>query len=1154
MIRLSRLKLSGFKSFVDPSELVIEEGLTGVVGPNGCGKSNVVEALRWVMGETSSKSMRASGMDDVIFAGASNRPARNVAEVVLHLDNRSRAAPAAFNDSEALEVSRRIERECGSQYRVNGRDVRARDVQLLFADAATGARSSAFVRQGHISDLISAKPEARRRVLEDAAGISGLHSRRHEAEVRLRGAETNLERLEDVIGQLGSQLDSLKKQARQAERFKTLSAEIRKLEALALYLRWRAASEARTEAETALDVKTREVAERTKTASETNRVRAIAAHSIPNLREEEASAAAKLRTLQSARDRLSAEAEQATRRKAELDQLLEQLEADMERERSLHGETLPLLEGLTSEIAELTRDGEKEAEKATAITEKAAAAAQTLAENEARLQFLTDAIAIERAAADQRAAAVEKELARAAKLAEALARAEAERTLLAQQEGDSCEDDIEKSIALASQALEDAETALTKSTEDAQAHESALAEIREGVQKVERHLAELEAEARTLEKVLGAVSETGIGEPVIAFVKVASGYETALGAVFGEELDASEDPASPVHWRMFDSEPPEPSLPEGATPLTVFVDGPEALARRLAYTGVVEDEQTGARLQATLKPGQRLVTKDGALWRWDGFCAGADAPSRAAQKLAQQNRLEELRALIGRETEVAATARNKMNAIKAAFQAARQDQDTLRKAIHEARSHHERERERMREAERKREKTAARLLVIDETVTRLTAEKEECGATLETLRTEAEQAAAPDSREAERTERQGVVDQDRDALATIRAEEAGITREAADRRERLERLDGEREMWMKRLKEAEAHGVRLTERKAAAKAERKELEDKPFILQKEKRAIEAQLEEAEAARKAAADILAKAETELREADNAERQAQAALSGAREERAAAEVRAEAAISRQNELSEVILETLGVPANRVTENLDIPPESDLPPLETIDERIVRLKRDRERLGGVNLRAEQEAGEVEDQHGALLREREDLEQAIGRLRHAIQKLNREGRERLLKAFEEVKQHFSELFVTLFGGGHAELTLTEAEDPLEAGLDIIARPPGKKPQSLSLLSGGEQALTASALIFAVFMTKPAPICVLDEVDAPLDDHNVNRFCDLLDKIVGETSTRFLVITHNPITMARMNRLFGVTMAEKGVSQLVSVDLETAESFREAV
>ena len=398
------------------------------------------------------------------------------------------------------------------------------------------------------------------------------------------------------------------------------------------------------------------------------------------------------------------------------------------------------------------------------------------------------------------------------------------------------------------------------------------------------------------------------------------------------------------------------------------------------------------------------------------------------------------------------------------------------------------------------------------------------------------------------------IESQRARLAEVRAEAQALAREAEISARRLAAIVTDRQAWNERNESAASQIKTLEARVEEAKTERASLEDAPRIFEEKRRGLIGEIETAELGRRAAADHLAHAENALADADRDARAALEAMGAAREEAARAEERFEGGKRRLADVAHEINEMLEVEPAEVASLAGIEPGKALPDVAEVETNLERLRRDRERLGAVNLRAEEELREVETQHGSLTTERDDLVEAIKRLRQGIQNLNREARERLLASFEVVNNHFKHLFTELFGGGTAELQLIESDDPLEAGLEIIARPPGKKPATLSLLSGGEQALTALALIFAVFLTNPAPICVLDEVDAPLDDHNIERFCDLLDEMTRSTDTRFVIITHNPITMARMNRLFGVTMAERGVSQLVSVDLEGAVKLREAV
>jgi chromosome segregation protein len=457
-------------------------------------------------------------------------------------------------------------------------------------------------------------------------------------------------------------------------------------------------------------------------------------------------------------------------------------------------------------------------------------------------------------------------------------------------------------------------------------------------------------------------------------------------------------------------------------------------------------------------------------------------------------------------------------------------------------------------AEREASRNAARLSALGEAKARLTASRDEATAARDEAHSALAALAPTTETEAQLATVKNAIDEQRLTAADLRAEAQALAREAELAERRLVAIGSEREGWTTRRDSAVSQIATIETRITEARSERAELENAPTIFEEKRRGLIDQIERAEGARREAADRLATAENAQAEADRDARAALEAMGVAREEAARAEERHDGAKRRRTDVAHEIREMLEVEPEAVAEIAEIKPGAELPDVAEVEGRLDRIRRERERLGAVNLRAEEELREVETQHGSLVTERDDLVEAIKRLRLGIQNLNKEARERLLASFEVVNNHFKRLFSELFGGGTAELQLIESDDPLEAGLEIVAKPPGKKPATLSLLSGGEQALTAMALIFAVFLTNPAPICVLDEVDAPLDDHNIERFCDLLDEMTRSTDTRFVIITHNPITMARMNRLFGVTMAERGVSQLVSVDLEGAVKMRDAV
>ncbi|RRI05420.1 chromosome segregation protein SMC [Mesorhizobium tamadayense] len=1151
-MKFSRLRLLGFKSFVEPGEFVIERGLTGIVGPNGCGKSNLVEALRWVMGESSYKNMRASGMDDVIFSGSGARPARNTAEVTLFLDNSDRTAPAAFNDADELQVSRRIEREAGSLYRINGKEARAKDVQLLFADQSTGARSPSMVGQGRIGELIQAKPQARRALLEEAAGISGLHTRRHEAELRLKGAEQNLERLDDVVGELESQIDSLKRQARQASRFKNLSADIRKAEATLLHLRWTLAKSQEGEARSALAVATTLVGDRAAAQMAAAREQGIAAHRLPDLRDAEAAAAAAFQRLSIAKTQIEEEAGRIRARQAELERRLQQLDADIAREERMVRDNADILERLRTEDAELNSENAGAAEREAATRAAFEQAGATLSQSEAKLAALT----AERAEAAASRHQIERTLRETAERRDRFARqlAEVDREL---------SDIVSRVAGLPDPAekrllVEDALARLEESEAGAIAAEQAVAEARAAesaarppLQDAKAELQRIETEARTLAKILNAASGD-LFPSVLEQISVERGYETALGAALGEDLDVPLDRSAPVHWGESAVQSGDAALPEGAKSLASVVRAPGQLARRLAQIGIV-DAADGRRLQALLTPGQRLVSRDGALWRWDGLTASADAPTAAAQRLAQKNRLLELDAEAVQATRVVREAEEALARAEQAMRQASEAERNARQAGRDAQHSLDAARNALAEAEKAGGELASRRAALEEARARIVDSHEETQAAF--LEAEEMLRNAPDLGDLQLQLEQASanVARDRAAAADARAVHDGLRREAEARTRRLDAIGTERKNWLERAENASTQIAALGERKAEAEAERERLADAPDEIDAKRRALLTQLSEAEALRRAAGDRLQEAETKQAELDKAATAAIQSLAEARETRVRAEERLTAADERRAEVEARIQEALNTPPHLVVKHTGLEADDPMPDMAEVERQLDRLKIERERLGAVNLRAEEEQKELSDRLETIVSEREDIIEAIRKLRQAIQSLNREGRERLLAAFEVVNGHFQRLFSHLFGGGTAELQLIESEDPLEAGLEILARPPGKKPQTMTLLSGGEQALTAMSLIFAVFLTNPAPICVLDEVDAPLDDHNVERFCNLMDEMAKTTETRFVIITHNPITMARMDRLFGVTMAEQGVSQLVSVDLQAAEAMREA-
>jgi chromosome segregation protein len=1148
-LKFTRLRLSGFKSFVEPTELFIEPGLTAVIGPNGCGKSNLFDAMRWVMGETRPSSVRGSEMDDVIFAGSAGRPARNVAEVTLFIDNNDRTAPSPYNEFDTIEVSRRIEREAGSVYRINGRDVRQRDVQIFFADASSGAGSTAFVRQGQIGLLISQKPLARRAILEEAAGIGGLHQRRHEAELRLRAAETNLSRLEDVIREVEGQLGSLKRQARQASRYRNLSGHIRKAEALAHYLRWTAAEARAVTAAEELSTAAGHVATATDIAARASTAQSEASAILPPLRQTEAERGAAHHRLIAQREQLDAEEARAREAAQRIRQLIAQAGADMEREQTLEKDADSALATLGEEATTLTSADENAAENIAAAEALAVEFSATLTETEKLLERLT----AELAEWNARKNSLERGLSVASALKDtstsqlAAAQARLDTALDAAKDApdvQACEAETETARGLA----ETARAAAAEARARSQDAETAETSAREPLEAAEREVQRLAAEVKALSDLLHPEGQ-GLFPPLVDAVNVQSGYEAALGAALGDDLQAPLDSNSPHHWRDLGAFEFDPNLPEGVKPLSDFVRAPAALARRLAMTGLVFPDQ-GAALQSQLKPGQCLVSARGDLWRWDGFVSSADAPSASAIRLSQRNRLAALegQSEVAREVRAArfadfSAAKDAREAAREALRAAESEERAAGQALNSAQDQATR-------AARAAAERASQLASLEAEIRRLTQSVDAAEESRAQAATGLEELGDGIALQESVADARGKTAEARTQASEARAAMDVLKREGEARKRRLTAIAEEQARWNNRKDAALAKTRELAGRQEELGIELTAAESVPQQIAEKRDALLDAIATAEAARNEASDARQQAETVLAEADKAAKAADAALSSAREERARAQALSEAAAARIEELKTRIQDELECGPAELAERAEIKDGEELPPLELAEKRVEKLKQEREQLGGVNLRAEEEAAEQEARLLTLTTDRDDLVGAIERLRRGIQSLNKEGRERLLASFEKVNANFQELFTKLFEGGEAKLTFTESEDPLEAGLEIFARPPGKRLQSLALLSGGEQALTAMALIFAVFLVNPAPVCVLDEVDAPLDDANVERFTKMVSSMTESAGTRFLVITHHALTMSRMDRLFGVTMAERGVSQLVSVSLAEAEKI----
>ncbi|WP_298283838.1 chromosome segregation protein SMC [Novosphingobium sp.] len=1140
-----RLKLSGFKSFVEPAELRIEPGLTGVVGPNGCGKSNLLEAIRWVMGESSARSMRGGGMEDVIFAGTATRPARAFAEVLLTAET----DPSGPFGGE-LEVVRRIERGAGSAYRVNGKDVRAKDVALVFADAATGAHSPALVSQGRIAAVIAAKPTERRMMLEEAAGIAGLHVRRRDAEQKLRATEVNVARLEDLLSGLENQINTLRRQARAAERYKAVSEKIRLSEARLVFARWRdaaAAADAARKQATAADEAVKAAA---LLANQTQSAQHKAAAALSEARDElfdrRQDAAAHGQRMAS----LTAQLEAAEQRVQDIDRQLARIEQDRASADKLTEDAAAAMAKLEQDLATaeaaLAEDTTRRPLLAAAADDADRAAraaelalAQRVAEQagiDAEWRVAEAAVA----AARQRLARLDADVTRYAQQAEALAREPDPTVQIADAEAKRA--NAAAAIASAEAELADLTTQREALSAERDAAGNALAQARAELSGVEREADALARDKAAREKARAA---KGLGQSAIAGTRAAPGYERALAAVLGRDATAPVGPAPANAEGRFwtGAVAPEPLADSLAHHVPQC---PPELAARLALVRVADSDDG-----QVLQPGEWLVTKVGRLRRWDGFVARGEGAAEAAA-LEAENRLSELEAILPARQAAVSTALAALEGVQMRLGAISVHLGAVQKSITQAADSERAALRALDAAEAAQARLEQRKAEISRTQADLAdqrgAAQGELSAAEDKRNTLPDPAAGRAALEAARARN----DAARTALQAATAAAASLDQNIAVGKERLAGIRGDIRAWQARAGDAAKRLAEMTGR-------REELDTERAISAAKPKGLIAELEQGESIRTrlatdlgAAEAALATAETASKQADSALSSANEALATARESRAGATARAENEDARRQEMAGISGERFQCPPPLLPERFGFA-SVEVGTASEESAAMDRLTAERERIGPVNLVAADELAEVEERHGTSAAEQAELTEAVHRLRGSIGNLNREGRERLRAAFEAVDGHFRALFARLFGGGEAHLALIDSDDPLEAGLEIFAQPPGKRLQSLTLLSGGEQALTAVALIFALFLTNPAPICVLDEVDAPLDDANIERFCDLLDAMVAQTSTRYLIVTHNAVTMSRMHRLFGVTMVERGVSRLVSVDLGGAVELLEA-
>lgn len=1156
MVQFTKLRLTGFKSFVDRTEMDIAPGLTGIVGPNGCGKSNLVEALKWSMGENSAKRMRGGtgSMEDVIFNGTTARPARGFAEVTIVLDNTDKSAPESYGNPDEIEVTRRIERDHGSSYKINGKSLRARDVQLFYADIKCGAGSPFLISQGKVTTLITAKPHDRRMLLEEAAGITGLHARRHEAELRLRATENNLKRLEDILGGMETRLNALRKQSRQAAKYRNLAAQIRQLEVMISALDYRSAGTQLMDIEKVFTEAESEVGERLLAVSNLAKTHETQSEGLPELRQQDAEVSARLQSQNIALQRLEDEEQRLTAAIEDTTGQLYRTSADHQHETQTLSENEQIIAKLDEEEATILVDQEQNDSVLAEKEDQQQSSERTVAGLEETLNQQTEEFAQTRARRDSLSRQIENDRNRLNSVRDRLTRVE--QSLAEKQEAHRAED---RATPLR-EILESLEQQAEKLRAEFQTTESELstarAELdgaREAMQIRQRERSRLQAEIDTLQSIVDAYAQ-GDFTPVLEEIRADEGFETALSKALGDTLMASLEDGAPVVWKTR-SIGDLPSLPAGVTTLEPHVRAPQQLKLALSQIGVVDSDEQGHAASQFLKPGQSLVSRDGAYWRWDGLYMMATSADRHAIQLKQKNKLEELTAELPAVITAAEDSERHVNVWNAKVEELqvkrRETQDTLQGTDGQIRG----KRHELNQAIEQQSALQAELAKLEEALSLARIEADELDERVNNATSEFDSfdEAAIARQQDDIESLRARLTEAREGLHNAIRELEVVRQEHASRKARLQAITEERTSLQNRCVRARERIAELTERNSSLQEKLDGLNARPDEIRAAKEELLSKIADVQTEKGIVSDRLAAAEADLAETNKVLKSAESDLSEARERRASAQATAAAKQQYMEVLRQQIRDQFDMSPEDLMMNAAVDLET-APPLEELRSSREKAVRDRDAIGPVNLQADIEAEELEKQLTGILSEKNDLGQAIDELRQGINKLNREARERLAQAFDMVNAHFQDMFRRLFNGGAAHLKLIDAEDPLEAGLEIFAQPPGKALQSLSLLSGGEQTMTALALIFAMFLTNPAPICVMDEVDAPLDDANVDRVCDLLREFADKGDTRFVIITHHRLTMARMDRLYGVTMAERGVSQLVSVDLNKQMDFLDEI
>ena len=1155
-MKFTRLKITGFKSFVDTTALDIKPGLTGLVGPNGCGKSNIVEAMKWNMGEAGPSRLRAGEMNDVIFSGTKGRPSRNSAEVILTIENNNEKLLQTYTNIDEIEVSRKIEKDEGSTYRINNKEVRQRDVQILYADIAIGSRSNAIVDQGQVGKIINSKAQERRQILEEAAGISGIHARKHETELKLKSTEVNLEKLEEIVTNDRMRLKELSRQSNQAKRYKIISENIRELDAIILYQRWNKNLINIERLKKELETFTENVNKVTRKISSKSLQQEKIENDLSPLREDAQKYANLLNKFKVEYDLLIKEEESLSLEQATQKENIKYLKMEILNEENLHKELDNQFKELDNVISKISSNNTNI--NLSQLNENLENAKKEEAYNSEVLTEAERVLSYNISQRDNLNNDISKLKLQNIDAVNNLKNTREELNNLNNISKDNDKKDIfYKDINILKKRLQEEdinEELIIKKID------LVKVEIKKFNEQTNEKKIILQGKLRNIDQynaskdILTKLFESDEKNIVINYLKFPKGFEKAIEASLGHGLKAALEKSS-IEWRNIEQNTLN-KLPEGIISLSEHAKGVPEVFNILKLTGLVENTVQGDLLQHKLMPGQQLVTKNGGLWRWDGYTHNEDAKTPANQILQNKTNLIDLNSKIKTSLLEADKCESIILNLHSKIELAEKN---IREYNTKLLNINNNKIEIRNTIEQKQNALSIYIENHNENKTKLAilqSSKLKYKQLLETLSNDMDNYQNKEK-----------------SLISIEILKKNIALITIKNNEKKIELSNQISIYQKELSTIENKENQLTQLKneqfrlnaqltniinrinnlknnqSKAELNLKNLDFKPIKIEDSKIKILKEIDNLEENLTKTSNLLSESENTNKNITNDLRSYNEELILYRENRARQEGLLQQSHERQNDDKKIIYEKLNISPDKFNEIIDISKE--FLDIEQSNLALEKLIIQRERIGPVNLIAEEDSEKLRIKLEEIEKEKEDLINAISKLRTSIRTINKEARSKLLEAFDEVNKYFKELFINLFGGGEAYLKLEGSDDPLESGLELMASPPGKKLQQMSLLSGGEQALTAMALIFSVFLTKPSPICVLDEVDAPLDESNVDRFLDLIDSISKKSGTRFLVVTHHRLTMARMDRLYGITMQEPGVSQLVSVSLKEAEKIK---